>query len=95
MQQIEKMKNLVTSLPTKDRKMALSFIQNRKFEDLWQLVASDIYKIKRDPDQYTDANYDDLHIFRAEITSYLEQLGLNDEDSLEDDELIIDDYEEF
>ena len=38
---------------------------------------------------------DDLHIFRAEITSYLEQLGLNDEDSLEDDELIIDDYEEF
>ena len=95
MQQIEIMKNLVTALPTKDRSIALSLIQKRKFEDLWELVASDIYKIKRKPEEYLDANYDDLHIFRAEIASYLDQLGLNDEDSLEDDELIIDDYEEF
>lgn len=89
------MKNLVTALPTKDRSIALSLIQKRKFEDLWELVASDIYKIKRKPEEYTDANYDDLHIFRAEISSYLDQLGLNDDDSFKDNDLIIDDYEEF
>ena len=95
MQQIEIMKNLVTALPTKDRSIALSLIQKRKFEDLWELVASDIYKIKRKPEEYPDANYDDLHIFRAEISSYLDQLGLNDDDSFKDNDLIIDDYEEF
>lgn len=89
------MKNLVTALPTKDRSIALSLIQKRKFEDLWELVASDIYKIKRKPEEYPDANYDDLHIFRAEISSYLDQLGLNDDDSFKDNDLIIDDYEEF
>ena len=89
------MKNLVTALPTKDRSIALSLIQNRKFEDLWELVASDIYKIKRKPEEYPDANYDDLHIFRAEISSYLDQLGLNDDGSFKDNDLIIDDYEEF
>ena len=62
---------------------------------MWELVASDIYKIKRKPEEYSDANYDDLHIFRAEISSYLDQLGLNDDGSFKDNDLIIDDYEEF
>lgn len=44
---IEKMLELVPSLPEKDQKYALKFINNRDFESLSELVASDIVIVSR------------------------------------------------
>lgn len=44
---IKKMLELVPSLPEKDQKYALKFINNRDFESLSELVASDIVIVSR------------------------------------------------
>lgn len=88
------MKGLVCSLPKKDRELAADLIGKRKFEDLWSLVISDIYKVKRNEEDYPEADLMDMKVFKSELSSYLDQLGI-DEDELEEDEIIIDDYEEY
>lgn len=85
---------MVCSLPKKDRELAADLIGKRKFEDLWSLVISDIYKVKRSEEDYPEADLMDMKVFKSELSSYLDQLGI-DEDELEEDEIIIDDYEEY
>lgn len=95
MQPVERMKGLVNSLPNKDRDLANTLIDKRRFEDLWDLVTSAIYKVRRNGEKYPETNLADMNVFKSEVSSYMDQLGLNDEDELEEDELIIDDYEEY
>lgn len=95
MQPVERMKGLVNSLPNKDRGIANTLIDKRKFEDLWDLVTSAIYKVRRNGEKYPETNLADMNVLKSEVSSYIDQLGLNDEDELEEDELIIDDYEEY
>lgn len=95
MQPVERMKGLVNSLPNKDRDLANTLIDKRKFEDLWDLVTSAIYKVRRNGEKYPETNLADMNVLKSEVSSYMDQLGLNDEDELEEDELIIDDYEEY
>lgn len=95
MQPIERMKGLVNSLPNKDRDLANTLIDKRKFEDLWDLVTSAIYKVRRNGEKYPETNLADMNVLKSEVSSYMDQLGLNDEDELEEDELIIDEYEEY
>lgn len=95
MQPVERMKGLVNSLPNKDRDLANTLIDKRKFEDLWDLVTSAIYKVRRNGEKYPETNLADMNILKSEVSSYMDQLGLNDEDELEEDELIIDEYEEY
>lgn len=85
----------MNSLPNKDRQLAASLIDNRKFEDLWDLVTSAIYKARKNEDNYPEVNLADMNVLKSELSLYIEQLGLSDEDELEEDELIIDDYEEY
>lgn len=92
---VERMKGLVNSLPNKDRDLANTLIDKRKFEDLWDLVTSAIYKVRRNGEKYPETNLADMNVLKSEVSSYMDQLGLNDEDELEEDELIIDDYEEY
>lgn len=95
MQPVERMKGLVNSLPNKDRDLANTLIDKRKFEDLWDLVTSAIYKVRRNGEKYPETNLADMNVLKSEVSSYMDQLGLNDEDELEEDELIIDGYEEY
>lgn len=95
MQPVERMKGLVNSLPNKDRGLANTLIDKRKFEDLWDLVTSAIYKVRRNGEKYPETNLADMNVLKSEVSSYMDQLGLNDEDELEEDELIIDEYEEY
>ena len=95
MQPVERMKGLVNSLPNKDRDLANTLIDKRKFEDLWDLVTSAIYKVRRNGEKYPETNLADMNVLKSEVSSYMDQLGLNDEDELEEDELIIDEYEEY
>lgn len=96
MQPVERMKNLVNSLPSKDRSIANNLIEKRKFEDLWDLVTSAIYKVRRNGEKYSEANLADMNVFKSELSLYMDQLGLCDEEELEDEELIMDDeYEEY
>lgn len=95
MQPVERMKGLVNSLPNKDRDLANTLIDKRKFEDLWDLVTSAIYKVRRNGEKYPETNLADMNVLKSEVSSYMDQLGLNNEDELEEDELIIDEYEEY
>jgi hypothetical protein len=91
LQQIEK---LINSLPNKDRNKAKDFINKRKFEDLYNLVTSDIYKVEKDSikevRQYPEANSDNMYFLRALVLDYLDNLD-SDKDSLD----TFNDYEEF
>jgi hypothetical protein len=91
LQQIEK---LLNSLPNKDRNKAKDFINKRKFEDLHNLITSDIYKVEKDSNkevhQYPEANLDNMHLLRALVMDYLDNLD-SDKDSLD----TFNDYEEF
>lgn len=87
MQPVERMKSLVNSLPSKDRSIANNLIEKRKFEDLWDLVTSAIYKVRRNGEKYSEANLADMNVFKSELSLYMDQLGLCDEDELEDEEI--------
>lgn len=85
------MKELVSSLPTlKDRNLANKFITERRFQDLYDLVKSDIVKYERLSEEErlyrTDINIDGMNSLLAEVISYLNIIGWDEE--------IIDDYDE-
>lgn len=77
MRQIEKIQNLLKSLPDKDIKLAESLLKQRKLEDLWELVCSDIYKVKTNEEKYQDVDISDMDILKLELVSYLDQLGID------------------
>lgn len=95
MQPVERMKGLVNSLPNKDRDLANTLIDKRKFEDLWDLITSAIYKIRRNGEKYPETNLADMNVLKSEVSSYMDQLGLGDDEEFEDEEEMIDTYEEY
>lgn len=96
MTQIERIKSLITSLPNKDRGFAEMFLKQRNFESLWELVISDIYKVRKHPESYPESDLSDMNVLKAELMSYMDQLCLlDDEDLEEEDDFIIDSYEEY
>lgn len=92
---LERMKNLLNSLPSKDRIIAASLIENRKFEDLWDIVTSAIYKVRKHEERYPETNLADMNVLKSGLSLYLDQLDINNEEELEDEDLILDDYEEY
>ena len=90
---LERIQSLIYVLPEKDRKLANIFIEKRQFESLYELVSSDIYKARK---KAKDSNVEeievsdiaDMSILRSEIINYIDRLGWNDED-------LINEYEEF
>lgn len=95
MQSVERMKGLVNSLPNKDRDLANTLIDKRKFEDLWDLITSAIYKVRRNGEKYPETNLADMNVLKSEVSSYMDQLGLGDDEEFEDEEEMIDTYEEY
>ena len=84
---IQRLNSLVKSFPERDRGLAQKMLDERKFEDLWELVKSSIYMVRKCKDKY-EADLTDMIVFRSELFSYMYQLGLED-----DDEELIDIYE--
>ena len=64
-------------------------LDERKFEDLWELVKSSIYMVRKHKDKYK-ADFTDMTVFKSELSSYMDQLGLEN-----DEEELIDTYEEY
>ena len=86
---IQRLNSLVKSFPERDRGLAQKMLDERKFEDLWELVKSSIYMVRKYKDKY-EANLTDMIVFKSELSSYMDQLGLED-----DEEELIDIYEEY
>lgn len=86
---VDKMLSLIPSLPNlKDRDLADKFIAERKFDKLYELVKSDVLKTKKMDEEYIithHINVDGMNEFLAEIISYLDIIGWDEED-IEDEE---------
>lgn len=86
----DKMQELVTSLPVKDRDLAKKFIAERRFQDLHDLVKSDIRKYDRLSDEdklkRVDVNEKGMNNLLAEVISYLNIIGWDEEDVDDDEE---------
>lgn len=89
MTSIQRLNSLVKSFPERDRGLAQKMLDERKFEDLWELVKSSIYMVRKYKDKY-EADLTDITVFKSELSSYMDQLGLED-----DEEELIDTYEEY
>ena len=86
---IQRLNSLVKSFPERDRGLAQKMLDERKFEDLWELVKSSIYMVRKYKDKY-EADLTDMTVFKSELSSYMDQLGLED-----DEGELIDTYEEY
>lgn len=91
---VQRLNSLVKSFPEKDRKLMQKLLDERKFEDLWELVKSSIYMVRKYKDRYK-ADLTDMTVFKSELSSYMDQLGLEDDEEFEDEEEMIDTYEEY
>jgi len=67
---LEKIRKLVGYLPTKDEELAHSFVQHRKFEELQEIVLSNIVKLERKKKELSSKDLDRLtHL--QELNGYL------------------------
>jgi len=94
MTSIQGLYSLAKSFPEKDRELIHRMLDERKFEDLWELVKSSIYRVRKHKDKY-EADLTDMTVFKSELSSYMDQLCLGDDEEFEDDEEMIDTYEEY
>ena len=91
---IQRLNSLVKSFPEKDRELMQKMLDERKFEDLWELVKSSIYMVRKYKDKY-EADLTDMIVFESELSSYMDQLGLGCDEEFEDEEELTDTYEEY
>lgn len=91
---IQRLNSLVKSFPERDRELMQKMLDERKFEDLWELVKSSIYMVRKYKDKY-EADLTDMIVFKSELSSYMDQLGLGGDEEFEDEEELTDTYEEY
>ena len=91
---IQRLNSLVKSFPEKDRELMQKMLDERKFEGLWELVKSSIYMVRKYKDKY-EADLTGMIVFESELSSYMDQLGLGGDWEFEDEEELIDTYEEY
>ena len=91
---IQRLNSLVKSFPEKDRELMQKMLDERKFEGLWELVKSSIYMVRKYKDKYED-DLTGMIVFESELSSYMDQLGLGGDWEFEDEEELIDTYEEY
>ena len=91
---IQRLNSLVKSFPERDRELMQKMLDERKFEDLWELVKSSIYMVRKYKDKY-EADLTDMIVFKSELSSYMDQLGLGGDEEFENEEELTDTYEEY
>lgn len=79
---VQRLNSLVKSFPDKDRGLIQKMLDERKFENLWELVKSSIYMVRKYKDKY-EADLADMIVFKSELSSYMDQLGLGDDEEFE------------
>ena len=96
---IQKIRALLPSLPQKDAKIADKFLSERKFEDLLEIIDSDIYLVRKNQlketpkEEYINISLENLLQLRSELSEYMSYLVLP-EDELNDLECnCFEDYE--
>ena len=82
---VQRIKQLLSYIPKKDIPYANKFIEGRNFEDLRDLVKSDIQILLKKKDESLKEQIDNLRVLKTEIDSYLFLLGLEDDDKVETD----------
>ena len=91
---VEKITNLIQYLPYKDIKIAEKFLKTRQFENLKEIVDSDIYKVIKDRkkeesiQKYIHIDLDALYSLQSELSAYLLLLGINNEEDYDNDYLM-------
>lgn len=77
---LDKIKELIPSLPNRDIQLGYDFLNKRDFESLKDLVDSAIYKVEKNiksntpKEEYTKVNLDELIELKLEVSVYLNQL---------------------
>lgn len=83
---IQKIQALLPSLPQKDAKIADKLLSERKFEDLLEIIDSDIYLVRRDQlketpkEEYVNISLESLLQLRSELSEYMSYLVLPEDD---------------
>lgn len=77
---LDKIKELIPSLPNRDIQLGYDFLNKRDFESLKDLIDSAIYKVEKNiksdtpKEEYTKVNLDELIELKLEVSVYLNQL---------------------
>ena len=98
------MKNSITKIFSQDEKedskkngsdeFAEKFLKTRQFENLKEIVDSDIYKVIKDRkkeesiQKYIHIDLDALYSLQSELSAYLLLLGINNEEDYDNDYLM-------
>ena len=91
---VKKITNLIKYLPYKDIAIAEKFLKTRQFENLKEIVDSDIYKVIKDRkkeesiQKYIHIDLDALYSLQSELSAYLLLLGINNEEDYDNDYLM-------
>lgn len=83
---LSKIQALVPCLPQKDVKIANKLLSERKFENLLELIDSDIYLVRKDQlketpkEEYVNISLEKLLQLRSETSEYMSYLILPEDD---------------
>lgn len=85
---IEEIESLITILPDKDQEIANCFLKNRKFEELKEIIDSDIYKAEKEKKQIDEtskeyvvleSNLDAMTQMKNLVDDYINQINFNND----------------
>ena len=83
---IKKIQALLPHLPQRDTEIANELLSERKFEDLLEIIDSDIYLVRKNSlketpkEEYVNINLEKLLQLRSELSEYMSYLVLPDND---------------
>lgn len=84
MNKIDKIKNLIKYLPSKDISIGEKFYHNRDFQSLQELIDSAIYKIEKNNEKETpnpqllNLDMESLVLLKTEVDNIVIQLSIED-----------------
>lgn len=84
---ISKIRDMLSSLPKKDIPIAENFLDNRKFEDLLDIINSDIYLVRNNQKKefpnkkYEGISLDDLYELKLKVSEYMSYLTIPEDNS--------------
>lgn len=85
---VERIKELIPSLPSRDIKLGYKFLEERNFRSLKELVDSAYYKVRKDRrediNSYPEVDLINLFYLKGEVESYCAVLELDVESELDD-----------
>lgn len=93
MEAVSRIKQLIPSLPEKDRELGYKFLESRDFEFLQDLVNSTLYKVRKAKivgdisNKLMAVDIDELRRLKSEIDTYVFRLEIYDMNNNTDNEI--------